>query len=96
MWKFSGYIRIHFNKKEEAPLLAALSPSDHSWEMLVKRIHIEDGVYLSSNQDDKARPGLDPVWWLEGFANVVVDSTGTAVLYPRSATSPKGQVSEPQ
>lgn len=82
IWNYSGYIRIHFNRKDEAPLLASITNHAHSWEVLATFVRIE-GVYLKSRSDlENARPGLDPVWWLEGDATVTLDDNGIAHVGP--------------
>lgn len=82
-WKYNGFARIHFNKKEEWPLLASITDQEHNWEVLAKGVQIESGVRLASSHDlEHARPGLDPIWWLCGAVSIEVDDEGIATVRP--------------
>lgn len=92
-WHYEGYARIHFNRKEEWPLLASITDREHTWEMLVKSIVIH-GMNLASDHDlEKSRPGLDPIWWLHGVMTIDVSYDGHATISPHPADMPKGIVS---
>ena len=84
MRTYTGHFRVHFNRKEEFPLLASFTNEDHSWEVLAKVVHVAPGVELFSDSNLDARPGLDPIWWLEGDATVTVDDQGNATISPNA------------
>lgn len=75
---YTGPLRVHFNRKEEAPRLASITSPDHAWEIICRSVAVR-GVFRSGH--DLSAPQFSPVWWLESdHAFVEVNADGDAVV----------------
>ena len=88
-WVYTGWVCIHFNRKEEAPLYASITPAPWDtqprlWEVLAAQVSIHGADLHSASRVD-GRPGLDPVWWLQGDCRVELGEDGVAHVYPAEA-----------
>lgn len=87
MIRFTGRMRLHFNRHGAAPLVWCVATDD--WEIAVKSIAIE-GVTVASVYRIKDRPDDEdgkPSAWFEVEGTVEVDG-GNATITPIDAAGP--------